>query len=690
MSALVSDQALVTFKDVSAYFLEAEWIILGQWQKELYKKVVKEFHDILTSKGYSIVNPDVIFKIKKEDEKYFTQHFEWERKENPDDLMKSLPIVTSVFSLSVKEEEDLPLMDSPKSEMSEQTHPPVISSYSVKPDILIRFEQDAFRTEPQGCKERGNLTTTGTCEELPEACDETSIKACNEPLVTFKDVARKENPNDSTNSLPVVTSVFSLSIKQEEDLPFMEDPESEMSEHIHPSVTDDGFRNDSERMGMCNEQQKEESKHEDTSRDNTDLSADSEEGIGSIIPSSVKAIAQKGERLDRPKRNCSYRPKLVQSGRLKGERDFKSAGIWESCTTDSNSIEHHRSRLRTSIHDCQGILKNKSSECDTCFKSKVYLQLHEMTHTKKKPFKYSNCDKSFSQKRSLQRHKISHTGHKPFNCSECDKCFTRRSNLTQHEKIHTGEKPFQCSECDKYFRRKATLDIHQWTHIGEKPFTCSKCAKYFRNKAQLKIHEGIHVREKPFKCSECEKCFRKKHELKSHERIHTGEKPFKCSECDKYFKRKEKLKIHERNHTGEKPFKCSECDKCFTWKEKLTRHEKVHTGEKPFKCSECDKYFRRKEKLKIHERNHTGEKPFKCSECNKCFKSKTELNSHKMMHTGEKPFKCSECEKCFKRKAQLKLHRNTHTREKPFKCSECDKCFRSKHNLTQHGRTHTG
>ncbi|XP_030047685.1 zinc finger protein 777-like [Microcaecilia unicolor] len=186
MSALVSDQALVTFKDVSAYFLEAEWDILGEWQKELYKKAVKEIHDILTSKGYSIVNPDVMFKIKKEDEKYFTQHFEWEGKENPNDPMKCLPIVTSVFSLSVKQEEDVPLMDPPKSEVSEQTHPPVTSSYSVKPDILIRFEQDGFRTEPQGCKERGNLTTTdGTCEELPEASDETWIKACNEVIQTF-------------------------------------------------------------------------------------------------------------------------------------------------------------------------------------------------------------------------------------------------------------------------------------------------------------------------------------------------------------------------------------------------------------------------------------------------------------------------------------------------------------------------
>ncbi|XP_030053500.1 zinc finger protein 777-like [Microcaecilia unicolor] len=248
MSALVSDQdtldeglyyiqhsgsgerscrALVTFKDVSAYFLEVEWDVLGEWQKELYKKVVKEIHDILISRGYSIVNPDIIFKIKNEDEKNFTPHFEWDEKENPDDPTKSLPTLTSVFSVSVKQEGDLPLI--------EQTHPPVTRSHTVKPDILIRFEQEGFRTKSPGIEERGNLTTTGTCEELPEACDEALIKANNEEPVkdstatgSAKDAALcysivspdvfkikkedekysteqfewegKENPDDSTNS----------------------------------------------------------------------------------------------------------------------------------------------------------------------------------------------------------------------------------------------------------------------------------------------------------------------------------------------------------------------------------------------------------------------------------------------------------------------------------------------------------
>ncbi|XP_030053447.1 uncharacterized protein LOC115466390 [Microcaecilia unicolor] len=119
------NEVLVSLKDVAAYFLEVEWNTLEEWQKQLFKKVIKEIHDILMSQGYPIVNRDVVFKIKKEDETYIIQPFEWEGKENPNDSTNSLPIVTSVLSLSVKQEEDLPFVENPDSQMSQQTCPPV-------------------------------------------------------------------------------------------------------------------------------------------------------------------------------------------------------------------------------------------------------------------------------------------------------------------------------------------------------------------------------------------------------------------------------------------------------------------------------------------------------------------------------------------------------------------------------------
>ncbi|XP_029442865.1 zinc finger protein 398-like [Rhinatrema bivittatum] len=155
MSALVSDQASITFSDVAAYFLEVEWDILGERQKELYRKVIKEIHGLLMSRGYSILNPDAIFKIKKEDEKYFTQNCEWEGKENLTDPSIGLPIVTSVFSLNVKQEEDLSFVDPPESETTEEIHPSVTGKYRIPPGHLYQGLLMPFRDSALGGKRLG-------------------------------------------------------------------------------------------------------------------------------------------------------------------------------------------------------------------------------------------------------------------------------------------------------------------------------------------------------------------------------------------------------------------------------------------------------------------------------------------------------------------------------------------------------
>lgn len=46
-------QALVTFHDVSACFSVEEWGALEDWQKELYKNVMREIHAALLSMGES-------------------------------------------------------------------------------------------------------------------------------------------------------------------------------------------------------------------------------------------------------------------------------------------------------------------------------------------------------------------------------------------------------------------------------------------------------------------------------------------------------------------------------------------------------------------------------------------------------------------------------------------------------------
>ncbi|XP_030054335.1 zinc finger protein 141-like isoform X1 [Microcaecilia unicolor] len=526
-------QTLVTFKDVAAYFLEVEWNILEEWQKELYKKVIKEIHGILISRGYSIVNPDVTLKIKKENEKYFAQHCELEGKEDLNDPTKSLPIVTSVFSLSVKQEENLPFLDHPESET------PVTSSHNVKPDILIRFEQEGFRTEVPGSKERGNLTSTGTCEELHEAGSQSYPAEPTVQILKMEEVSVSDQleggkeDTDTKSGFPIVTSVFSLSIKQEDEIPFMDHPESETSEQTHPPVTDAGFM-------KSNLQQ-----HKITHT-----------GKKPFKCCECNKLFKKKSELQRHK--------VIHTG----DKPFKCPECDKWFKRKSAMLRHKMTHTGDKLFKC--------SVCDKLFKKKAELQQHKVTHTGEKPFKCSECDKCYKRKSELKRHKVTHTGDKPFKCSECDKCFKRKGAMKQHKVTHTGEKPFKCSGCDKCFKSKGELKLHKVIHTGDKPFNCSECDKCFKRKIELLRHKVTHTGDKPFKCSECDKCFKRKSDLQLHKVIHTGDKPFNCSECDKCFTRKIEVQRHKVTHTGEKPFKCSECDRRFSSNAYLRVHVEGH------------------------------------------------------------------------------------------------------------------
>ncbi|XP_040282888.1 uncharacterized protein LOC120997051 [Bufo bufo] len=65
--SLIPGRGLVTFHDVAAYFSAKEWGGLEEWQKELYKNVMREIHAALEGMGYKIVNGDVLLKIKEEE-----------------------------------------------------------------------------------------------------------------------------------------------------------------------------------------------------------------------------------------------------------------------------------------------------------------------------------------------------------------------------------------------------------------------------------------------------------------------------------------------------------------------------------------------------------------------------------------------------------------------------------------------
>ncbi|XP_029450464.1 zinc finger protein 347-like isoform X2 [Rhinatrema bivittatum] len=550
MSVLVSDQASVTFSDVAAYFLEVEWDILGEWQKELYKKVIKEIHNILISRDF--------------------------------------PVVTSVFSLSIKQEEDLFLVDHPESEITEQIHPPITSFPNVKPDILIRFKQDGFEIEPQGSEEGGNLPILGTCEELHEAgCRDYSL----DPTV---EILKMEDPH----------------VTEQRD----------RGNEVIEIDLDDDFSNNSERM--CDGHQRKEWKKQGPSRDSPVPSADCEVSISRVRPPKLEEKAHKevtSNRCTEQKRNCKHSSKLAQSQILsERERPFQSADTMENFTRSLHSVEYQ-----------------EMTACGNKFpENSIYTCIQEC-HRKKTKCTYTEGEKKTSEKTNLIGYRKVYMQKKQLKCTPSEKCFAYSPELEGHLRIQLGGRPFQYSECEKGFTRNSNLRAKQNLQNGEKLFKCNECKSCFTCRSQLKIHQVLHTGEKAFKCFECEKSFTCKESLRKHEIVHSGDKPFKCSDCYKCFSRVSDMKKHERIHTGEKPYKCFDCDKTFSDISNLKKHERIHTGEKPFKCFDCDKYFSHMSYLKQHKRIHLGEKPFKCSDCGRCFSHVRYLKKHERIHNGK-------------------------------------------------------
>ncbi|XP_077345322.1 uncharacterized protein LOC143989165 isoform X3 [Lithobates pipiens] len=457
-------QVSVMFHDVAACFSAEEWSALEDWQKDLYKKVMIEIHSALQGMGFEILNPEVLFRIKKVKDLYI-------------DISDADRTVTNSAcsqreSVTGVKQEPRPNLDSCRRRGGKTTRHPACT-----PDLLLRINQDdasCYRDLPPQSPAHGAADTT-----IPSVFSKQK-----DSEEKRKEIRPMERPEVRINQSH--RQITSQPIKQEK------------LEYIKVSV---GEQNRNSTMVTTRGQMTSHTMKHDDDYTKAPMRGQGSESTGAIARGQVTLKPIKQEEVD-------YIKVAVGSQRS------------DDATPSRDSDAAMRLQEMTELWTNQAAEARETSERSNQENRKSVSELEEVPGTE------YILDGSFYRWNGWHSHVgilsplPQQRRDRPYQCSECAKTFSDLSRFLRHQIGHTGGRPYHCRHCIKTFRQPYELMVHQRVHTGEKPYQCTVCGKKFIKNSILKVHQRIHTGERPYKCTLCSKSFVQSHHLKTHQRTH--------------------------------------------------------------------------------------------------------------------------------------------------------------------------